>query len=422
MVSAIIFDDGKGQLAPLTDLRPAFDVRTGAMRTIERLKLHLKLDVRAMYVPRALKALAPDRHAVPVNTVPPSDKPYLLVNGRCPIPLEAIGELEPGQALRDEASGDLIAARVHADAAKKLLDPERDDPELDTTTVHERVLLSRPWHFRTVRDPAIAADMRILARRQSAPLPAHVAVIGDAADVVLDHRATVHPGVILDTTHGPIVISAEVTVRPGAILCGPCAIGPGSTVLDRCLVKPNTAIGPTCKIAGEVGGCVFQGFANKAHDGHLGDSWLGEWVNLGAGTTNSNLLNTYAEVPARATPEGRDERTGEQYLGCVLGDHVKTAICTRIMTGAIVHTGAMLAASAPVSGCVPAFTWGTDAGSRLYRFDKFMDVARSMMGRREQTPSQPYAERLEILHQDETLRRAASPAGKPANPNPRADA
>ncbi len=416
MVPAILFDDGKGQLAPLTDLRPAFDVRTGAMRTIERLKLHLKLDVRAVFVPRPLRALVPDRHALPVNAVPPSDKPYLLVNGRCPIPLEEIGRLEPNQALRDEATGDLIAARVSASDAQALLDPDRDDPQLDTTTVHDRVLMSRPWHFRTVRDPAIAADMRILARRQSAPLPAHTLVIGDPGDVVLDPRAEVLPGVIIDTTHGPVVISADVTVRPGAILCGPCAIGPGSTILDRCLVKPHTAIGPTCKIAGEVGGCVFQGFANKAHDGHLGDSWVGEWVNLGAGTTNSNLLNTYAEVPARARPDGRNEATGEQYLGCMLGDHVKTAICTRIMTGSVVHTGAMLATTAAVSGCIAPFTWATDAGERLYRFDKFMEVARSMMIRREMTPSQAYAARLEALHDDESLRRTA------ASPKKRADA
>jgi len=406
MTPAILFDDGSEPLGPLTDLRPSFDVRTGAMRTIERLRLHLRLEIRAVFVPEALAPLVPERHACAVNTVPQADQHYLVINGRCPLPLEAIGKLEPGQALRDETSGGLIAARLSPASARDLLDPTRDDPKLDITPVHEPVLMTRPWHFRAARDASIAADMRVLTRRASAPLPPHVHVVGDAKDVILDSEAEVMPGVVIDTIHGPVVISANVTIRPGAILCGPCAIGPGSTVLDRCLVKPNTAIGPTCKIAGEVGGCVFQGFANKAHDGHLGDSWIGEWVNLGAGTTNSNLLNTYAEVPARAMPGGRNEPTGEQYLGCMLGDHVKTAICTRLMTGSVVHTGAMLATTAAVSGCVAPFTWATDAGDRMYRFDKFMEVARAMMGRREVVPSAPYAERLAALHAAETKRRA----------------
>jgi UDP-N-acetylglucosamine diphosphorylase / glucose-1-phosphate thymidylyltransferase / UDP-N-acetylgalactosamine diphosphorylase / glucosamine-1-phosphate N-acetyltransferase / galactosamine-1-phosphate N-acetyltransferase len=168
-------------------------------------------------------------------------------------------------------------------------------------------------------------------------------------------------------------------------------------VLERSLVKSNTALGPWCKVAGEVGGTIFQGFANKAHDGHLGDSYIGEWVNLGAGTTNSNLLNTYGEVVAKQSPRGSNERTGETFLGCVLGDHVKTAICTRIMTGAIVHTGTMWAATAAISGCVPGFSWVTDSSPppsgageqwKPFRFDKFMEVARAAMGRRKIVPSE----------------------------------
>ncbi|MFT3685650.1 MAG: hypothetical protein QM783_12110 [Phycisphaerales bacterium] len=81
---------------------------------------------------------------------------------------------------------------------------------------------------------------------------------------------------------------------------GPAYIGSHSTVIERTLVKAHSSIGPWCKVAGEVGGVVFQGFANKAHDGHLGDAFVGEWSNLGAGTTNSNLLNTYGEVTMRS--------------------------------------------------------------------------------------------------------------------------
>jgi hypothetical protein len=155
-----------------------------------------------------------------------------------------------------------------------------------------------------------------------------------------------------------------------------------------------------------VGGTIFEGFSNKGHDGYLGDSYVGEWVNLGAGTTNSNLLNTYGEVIARPLVGGKagsNERTGETFLGCVLGEHVKTAICTRIMTGSIVGTGTMFAATAALSGTVPAFSWCTDSAADVgkagvsikpYRFDKFLEVARAAMARRKVTPGEAYVERM----------------------------
>ncbi len=168
-------------------------------------------------------------------------------------------------------------------------------------------------------------------------------------------------------------------------------------MLERATIRQNTAVGPWCKVNGEIGGVLFQGYSNKAHDGYLGDSFVGEWVNLGAGTTNSNLLNTYGEVITRATPDGKHERTGETFLGAIIGDHVKTAICTRIMTGSVLHTGGMFATTAAVSGCVAPFTWATDAGQRPYRFEKFIEVARAAMSRRKITPSGAYTTLLRDL-------------------------
>jgi hypothetical protein len=151
-------------------------------------------------------------------------------------------------------------------------------------------------------------------------------------------------------------------------------------------------------VAGEVSGVIFQGYSNKAHDGFLGDSWVGEWVNLGAGTTNSNLLNTYGEVIMRATPESPLERTGEQFMGAIIGDHVKTAICTRIMTGSSIGTGAMIATTAAVTGAVPGFAWCTDEGRRHYSLHKFGQAAKAVMGRRQVVPSKAYADRIAEVH------------------------
>jgi hypothetical protein len=103
-------------------------------------------------------------------------------------------------------------------------------------------------------------------------------------------------------------------------------------------------------------------------------------------------------VIAVANPGGSYERTGEQFLGAIIGDHVKTAICTRIMTGAVIHTGAMLAQTAPVTGCIAPFAWRTDEGEKRYRLNKFVEVVRAAMGRRSANPSKGYEARITAMH------------------------
>lgn len=398
MTAAIIFDDGQGVLAPLTDLRAAFDVRTGALTTLQRLQRALDLSPVALLVPDHLVALTAERHSLAVNTVPDGlDGDVLLINGRCPLDDELISTLTPGQRVIESSSGDVIAACVTPSQGADFVKTRRLPPGKDINPALP-ALISRPWHVQRFRDRALSMDLELLNDSQSQPLPPGVLAIGEAP-LTIDPTAVVYPGVTLDLEHGPIVIADHATIRPGATLSGPCYVGPHSTVLDRALIKANTAIGPWCKVSGEIGATIFQGYANKAHDGHLGDSYVGEWVNLGAGTTNSNLLNTYGEIIARATPDSPNELTGEVFLGCTLGDHVKTAICTRLMTGAVIHTGAMIASTAAASGCIPAFTWATDTGTRFYRFEKFVGAAKAMMARRKITPSTAYLEALKRLHE-----------------------
>ncbi|MDX2118905.1 MAG: putative sugar nucleotidyl transferase [Planctomycetota bacterium] len=396
----ILFDDGLGTLAPLTDLRAAMDIRTGVLTTFERVNADARLAVSGLIVPEPLAELTRERHRVEVNpaTVGPGT---LVVNARVPLPpLDAALQLAAGERLVSK-DGTTIACRCAG----------ADSQQTWHATWHEgRAIaiegvgvLERPWDVRRFRDACIAAD---LARLCGSVTMGPMGFAGVAAGVVqfgthavrIDAGARVYPTVVLDTEGGPIHIGVNAVVRPGSVLIGPCAIGPGSTVLDQSLIKAQTAIGPSCKVAGEVGGTIIQGFSNKAHDGHLGDSYLGEWVNLGAGTTNSNLLNTYGEVIAKATPGGSNERTGIQFLGAIIGDHVKTAICTRIMTGSVLHTGGMFAQSAAVAGTTLRFAWATDAGVKAFRLDKFMEVARAAMKRRGLSPSDAYAKRMHELH------------------------
>ena len=387
----VFFDDRDAEgvhLAPLCDLRPTCDIRTGVRTTRERWEAALGTHTVGVQVPEYLAALCRETEPdIAVNAPMPGD--ILLVNGRCPLPPAGAADLQPGEAIVDP-SGAVVCMVIDGAHATRTPTTPPHTHTLDTPS-----LLTRPWSFRDFRDAAIAADLHDLAPATS-PIPDGVTLIGDHA-VHIAPDATVAPTAVLDATHGRIYLGPCATVQPQAMLVGPCAIGAGSTVLAKALMKANTSIGPVCKVAGEVGGTIIQGYSNKGHDGHLGDAWLGEWVNLGAGTTNSNLLNTYGNISAAATPGGEREPTGHTFLGCVLGDHVKAAICTRIMTGSIVHTGAMWAASAPITGCVRPFAWVTDAGEQSYRADKFIETARAVMGRRNLSLSEACAARLHGL-------------------------
>lgn len=414
MPSVIIYDDGAADLRPLTDLRAAFDIRTGALTTRERLTVLLEqvaeCPVAALIAPPEIAPLVAERSRYPVN---PDDLPAVcseasddgsvfVINGRAVLPPANLGELEVGQAFID-GDGSLIGAHLSIDDAVRFLADDSTLPDgLETAAAPERVLMQYPWDVIAMRDHALLIDLAMLLSGDSQELPEGVVAIDgdDDPSIRIAPSAVIYPTVVLDASEGPIVIDDGATVRPQAIIRGPAYIGIQSTVLDRALIKPHTAIGPICKVAGEVGGTIFQGFANKAHEGHLGDSWIGEWANLGADTTNSNLLNTYDQVVMQTVPAregGHKQRTGLQFLGCLVGDHTKTAINTTIMTGSCFSTGTMIATTAAPPTFTERFAWCTDAGIRNFRMNKFTEIARTVMGRRGIEPSEDYLARLNAL-------------------------
>jgi hypothetical protein len=154
-------------------------------------------------------------------------------------------------------------------------------------------------------------------------------------------------------------------------------------VLPLTLIRPGTTVGTMCRVGGEISNAILFGYTNKAHDGYLGDSYIGKWVNLGAGTTTSNLKNTYGEISVM-TPKG-PQRTGRTHIGSLLGDHVKTAIGTRLMAGTYVGFASMLAGSGIAEKFVPSLTFWTDKGYEPYRLEKAIEVMKTVFGRRDRT-------------------------------------
>ena len=165
---------------------------------------------------------------------------------------------------------------------------------------------------------------------EGAPPAILPAVIGPRKRLRVHHSARIDPFVAADMTGGPVVIGAEAVVTAFTRLEGPCLIGP-RTQVHGAKVRAGTTLGPDCRIGGEVEASIVQGHSNKYHDGFLGHAYLGEWVNLGAGTHNSDLRNDYGEVTVIVN--GRLVRTGQTKVGCFLGDHTKTGLGTLLNTG-----------------------------------------------------------------------------------------
>jgi UDP-N-acetylglucosamine diphosphorylase/glucosamine-1-phosphate N-acetyltransferase len=209
------------------------------------------------------------------------------------------------------------------------------------------------------------------------PVPDGSVVLGDPSQVV-SLGARVEPGVVFDVRQGAVVLEEGVEVRHGTRLEGPLYAGARSRLLGGLL--RTSVFGPWTTVRGEVSSSVFLGYANKAHDGFVGHSVIGHWVNLGAGTTTSNLKNTYGPVGIEV--EGSRVQTGRQFLGSLIADHVKTAIGTLLGTGTIVSVGAHLFGSAPVPRYVAPFAWGNQGEARLTE-EGFLRIAERVLPRRE---------------------------------------
>jgi glucose-1-phosphate thymidylyltransferase len=161
-----------------------------------------------------------------------------------------------------------------------------------------------------------------------------------APGVFAQEGVTIADSAVFRTKDGPVVLERDVEVADFTYIVGPVHVGARTRIIERASLKEHVCIGETCKIGGEVEASIIESFTNKQHHGFLGHSWVGSWVNLGAGTSNSDLKNTYGEV--RLEYPHRREETGMQFLGSVIGDFAKSAINTSIFTGKIIGVSSML--------------------------------------------------------------------------------
>jgi len=303
-------------------------------------------------------------------------------------------ETRSAEALR----GPLIVARSDfAPAGTRMsLGPEVRRLTSDGTTVAWIIPDGEPWHadllgasqeidglllrgafdLVTALEQLLEHDCADFLTGVTDLLPGNTTVLGDVARV-RSSGADIEPGVVFDVRHGVIVIDHGAEVRSGTRLEGPCYVGPGARVLGGFI--RTSIIGPRSVVRGEVSSTIFHGYANKGHDGFVGHSVIGRWVNLGAGTTTSNLKNTYGIV--RLSIAGTPVETGRQFLGSLIGDHAKTAIGTMLPTGTVIGAGANVFGEG-LTKYVPPFAWGANGKEQLTE-EGFLRIAERVMPRRD---------------------------------------
>jgi UDP-N-acetylglucosamine diphosphorylase/glucosamine-1-phosphate N-acetyltransferase len=372
-------------LHPLDHLRPIYDLRCGIFSLQEKLVRILK--------PQSVSYLVRP-HLLPLMSVeqqlrresPGKADGIWFINARTVADsglLTAIRKAGDRETALVNEEG-FVAAYVRLQRLKKGTKGRTgarqyaiDVPEVNIGTRTVRY----PWELMHHTAEEIERDARLL--KSGSRFNAHV---HKGAHLLSKHRiwsgkgTTIMPGAVLDAGKGPIILGARVTVMPLAYIEGPCAIGDNSVVKTGAKIYHGTSIGPHCKIGGEIEASVIQGYSNKQHEGFLGHSYLGSWVNLGADTNTSDLKNTYG--PVRTFPDGKPVDTGMQFVGLTMGDHSKTGINVMFDTGTIVGTSCNIYGASLPPKFVPSFLWGTGNSYEEYELAKSLETARRMMSRR----------------------------------------
>ncbi len=376
------------QFYPLALCRPIWELRCGMSSLGE--KLVAKTGVRdvACFVPEYMAESYRAKTPWPVNDLQSlKGDDLLLVSGRVKAAGLDMMPQGPSQAVFLPDGECLLARITREDAAK--LDASSIEAFLASarSSLPAAALDVPTWNYTwdlILANPAQLIEDYKKAGRSGieGTVEQPNAIRGSAKDVYVAHGAVVHPMVVLDAAAGPIYLDEGVVVHPFTRIEGPAYIGKHSILLGaKC--REGNSIGPMCRVGGEVEESIIQGYSNKYHDGFLGHAYVGEWVNLGALTTNSDLKNDYSSVSIILDGHTPID-TGSTKVGALIGDHTKTSIGTLLNTGAYVGAMALIAATGRLlPKFLPSFAWYLEGVvTKGFGKNKLYETAKVAMSRR----------------------------------------
>jgi len=376
-------DEYSDHLHPLSLTRTVYDLRCGISLLREKIarrfpgsRLHLFC---REYLVEVVREAMP---GVPVNAIPAEN--CLLINGRF-----ILGEKFPIFNSREviwKKDGEVAAAWITGNRLASLA--EIKDGVIPTSWFDDLPIeeidgtfIRYPWDLVHRNPEQIRKDFAFFNRGGQilGKIYPNVTLL-EEKNIYIGAGAKIKPGVVLDAEDGPIYIDEGVTIMANASLQGPIFVGAKSTIKMGAKIYEGTSIGEVCKVGGEVEESIIHSYSNKQHEGFLGHAYLGQWVNLGADSNNSDLKNNYSTVKVYVNGEMID--SGLQFVGLTMGDHAKCGINTMFNTGTVVGVMSNVFGSGYPDKFIPSFTWGGIESMETYEIDKALEVARRVMARR----------------------------------------
>ena len=363
-----ILFDGKyrNNLLPFTYTRPVADVRVGILTIREKWEYMLGEKTSTL-----TKLYLQKKYPL-VN-----EGADILINASyIPSPelVQAVKSLKENQAITYD--NEIVA--VYSDEHKETFKVS----DYEHLEFKEKLFQLRRKHdIFTLNDYSLKSDFELLTKNQKS------AAIPDFVHAVNPDNIFIHPTAkinvcSLNAENGPIYIGPHAEIMEGSMIRGGFALCEHSVVKIGAKIYGPTTIGPFSKVGGELNNVVIFGYSNKAHDGFLGNSVIGEWCNLGADTNNSNLKNNYTEVKLWCYEAERFAPTGLQFCGLMMGDHSKCGINTMFNTGTVVGVSANIFGDGFPRNFIPSFSWGGTHGFQEFKFEKAKEVAIAVMKRR----------------------------------------
>ncbi len=387
-MNPILFDDPiiRINLLPFTFTRPISKIRVGILTLDEKWEKWLGLKPSfqtAEYLSKKFRRKSTHDHVLINGAICPDQK---LVDSIKALPTNYF--LIQNQLL--------IAAKT----------PQSEMTPGNTVQYSDPItIIDRPWKIFRENASQIKVDFELItAGRTSAGIQDKHTVVYGEKNVFAEEGVTIKAAII-NAENGPVYLGKNSVIQEGAIIRGPFALCEGSHINMGGKMRENTTVGPYSKVGGEISNSVIFGYSNKAHDGFLGCSVIGEWCNLGADTNTSNLKNTFDDVKIWSHAENTFIHTGLQFCGLMMGDHSKCSINTMFNTGTVIDVSSNVFGTGFPRNYIPSFSWGGAGGIATYQIEKALETAKRAMERRACVLDETEKEILEHIYQMTTLHR-----------------
>jgi len=367
----ILFDDSRrSNLLPLTFTRPVADIRFGILTIREKWERYLGVKTSSL----TEKYL---RKKFPIVKQPDN----ILINGGiCPNSqlVEEISKLQPNQAI---LKNDIVIAMHLTEHDLEKSGSKESGNVNEIYTDIEFLEIANVWDIYALNGIALQEDFNLITKGRKSARASNAAHLINEGNIFIEDGAQIGYS-ILNANTGPIYIGKNSEIMEGSMIRGPFALCDNSVVKMGAKIYGPTTVGPYSKVGGEINTSVILGYSNKAHDGFLGHSVLGEWCNLGADTNTSNLKNTYDTVRLWNYPEQTFIETGQQFCGIIMGDHSKSGINTMFNTGTVIGVSANIFGGNFQRNFISSFAWGGHSGFTTFDINKAIQVAQAVYKRR----------------------------------------